>query len=229
MGTTGLWYTIPLGIATAASILIGQALGAKRPHRTKEITQVVFLMHLAFPIMCGTLLITALRLVWGRMFTNDDDVLSQCASTIPILLPYLVFDHLKCACMAILRGCGRAPATVYGNTLSCLLIGLPLAYILVFNPFQCGLVGLWLAMSAAWAAATLIYCTLITRTDWKNEVEKAQERMKRNAQPGQDKGININMSTGSGTWKKKKLSHPSRESKDMEPISDTSNSSRAEQ
>jgi hypothetical protein len=124
-------------------------------------------------------LILLLRGVWGSMFTDDAPVLAAVHSYLPVMLVYLFVDHLKCACMAVLRGCGRAPITVWGNILSCWIVGAPLAYVLVFRPYQFGLWGLWLGMSAAWLTACGIYSTVILRTDWGKEVEDARQRTER--------------------------------------------------
>ena len=48
----------------------------------------------------------------------------------PVLFFYLVVDSTKCITINILRSTGRPKITVWGNTVSCLAIMLPLGRIL---------------------------------------------------------------------------------------------------
>ena len=178
MQTAGLFYMIPLGLATAASIRVGQALGAGRGDRAKDVAKLALMLHVAYPLVSATFLIVVLRPYWGSIFSSDDEVIQACSHYLPIMMLYLFFDHVKCVCMAILRGCGRAPITVYGNTLSCWLVGFPFAWLLVFHN-RFGLWGLWSAMSSSWLAASLIYYIVILRTDWTDQVEQAKKRTER--------------------------------------------------
>lgn len=178
MQTCTLAYAVPQGIATAAAISVGQFLGAGRGDRAKQIANLALVMHLIYPLIASFLLVGILRPYWGSMFATEEDVLASCAKHLPILILYLFFDHTKCVLMAVLRGCGRAPVTVWGNTLACWLVGFPMAYLLVFrNPFE--LFGLWTSMSLAWATASMVYYCVILRTDWSFEVEQARQRTER--------------------------------------------------
>ena len=182
MQTAGLAYMVPMGIATACSISIGQYLGAGRGDRARDITRLGLMLHVVFPLLCGAVLLFFLRNTWSLIFTSDQDVADICSSHLPIMALYFFFDHVKCVCMAVLRGCGRAPVTVWGNCLSCWIVGFPLAYLLVVSPGHLELWGLWTAMSAAWATASAVYCIVIVRTDWNQEVMDAKQRTLRSLQ-----------------------------------------------
>jgi MATE family multidrug resistance protein len=185
MTTAGIFYNIPLGIATAASIRIGQFLGGGRGDRAKDMSRLALVLNSIFPLVSGALLVGVFNHAWVGLFTKDQEVLTRAAETMPIMMLYLFTDHVKCVCMAILRGCGRAPITVYGNTLSCWVVGFPMAYILVFNPYQFKLYGLWTSMSAAWATASVVYFIVIYRTDWSEEVDSARQRNERSLAAGE--------------------------------------------
>jgi Na+-driven multidrug efflux pump len=102
---------------------------------------------------------------------------------------YGVFDACKCVCMGILRGAGRPGITVWGNALSCVLVGAPVCYWLAFVRRE-GLLGLWAGMSCAWIAATATYCCVIfARTDWAAEVEAAARRNERALQSAMSAGV----------------------------------------
>jgi MATE family multidrug resistance protein len=113
--------------------------------------------------------------LWGKVYTDDPKVLSLFSSSFYIMWVYTIVDVIKCVGISILRGCGRPEITVYGNFLACILFGFPLAVLFVFE-FQWGLVGLWSAMCVAWLTCSLLYFTVIYKTDWNEEVEKARGR-----------------------------------------------------
>ncbi len=179
MQTASLFYTTPLGVATGCSITVGQFLGAGRGSRAKQFAHMGLVLNLVLSLSISSLLVFVFRPFWGHMFTEDTEVRERVEHHLPILFLYCIFDHLKCVCMAVLRGCGRAPITVTGNTLSCWLVGFPLAYILVFNPYKFELWGLWTAMSGAWLTACALYIGVILKTDWEQEVRDAKHRTER--------------------------------------------------
>lgn len=177
MQTSSLLYMVPSGLATATSICVGQFLGARRGDRAHEIARLGMVMSVIHPLIAGLFLL-ACRSVWGRIFSSDEVIVDGSSHFMPILCIYIIADHTKCICMAILRGCGRAPITVYGNTLACWCVGFPAGYLLVFQA-DLGLWGLWTSTSMAWGTAALLYSIIITRTDWSAEVEQARLRTER--------------------------------------------------
>ena len=46
---------------------------------------------------------------------------------------YGFWDAIKCVGMACLRGCGRPNITVWGNLISCLVIGYPMCILMTFG------------------------------------------------------------------------------------------------
>lgn len=182
MSTATLFYCPPMGVATAAAMLVGQHLGAGRPNRARHVSWVALRIHALYGLGSGALLVLALRPVWGSFFTHDPAVVQSVRECLPIMALYLFFDHVKCVCMAVLRGCGRAPTTVWGNTLACWTVGFPLAFLFVLR-LHTGLVGLWGSMSASWLTACVLYVSVIARTDWKGQVADAARRMQRSMAP----------------------------------------------
>jgi hypothetical protein len=139
-------------------------------------SQLVTCLGVCFVHNTGALFTLGLRTTWPRVFSSDASVLDLASATLPILYLYSFWDATKCCAMGILRGAGRPGITVYGNTLACILVGFPLAYLLTFVQTT-GLWGLWGAMSTAWFAATTVYAIVIFRyTDWDEEVANAQAR-----------------------------------------------------
>ena len=175
MSTVGLWYMVPLGGSNAAAAIIGNHLGAGEPRTAATTARVAMLMCTLWGLGNGALFVFGLRHVWGLLFIEDPAVRAVVESYMWILFFYGLCDSTKCCGMAILRGCGRPVITVWGNILSCWLVGYPLAFVLLYR-FDFGLIGLWTAMTAAWLTATAVYSVVLYRTDWDDECRKARER-----------------------------------------------------
>jgi uncharacterized membrane protein len=58
---------------------------------------------------------------------------------------------------------------------ACIVVMLPLGWLLAVR-YGLGLVGLWTAMSIAWALATVIYLVVIQLSDWQKQADAARKR-----------------------------------------------------
>lgn len=125
--------------------------------------------------MLNGLLGLTYRWHWGRIFSEDEGVISLVATLFFVMVLYTTADSIKCVGMGIMRGCGRPVPTVWGNFLSCLVAGYPISYVLGF-PVGWGLVGIWLGMSFAWVCAGSLYTFFLIRTDWQEQANLAADR-----------------------------------------------------
>jgi len=172
--TAAIWYQIPAGLATAAATYVGNALGAAEPGHARQYSRVTFVLDSIYGLFNGGIGMIYAH-YWGSVWSDDAGVVELVAYVMPMLWYYGFFDSLKCQGNGILRGIGRPSQTVWVNFISCLMVGYPLAFLLVFG-FQFGLRGLWFAMSTSWLVASSSFIVIIYRTDWQAEVEKAAER-----------------------------------------------------
>jgi MATE family multidrug resistance protein len=172
--SVSVWYCIPLGVATATTTLVGNMLGAGDADKAKLYTRIAFVLALIYGILNGGLGMIYRDLL-GLAFTDDEAVVAMISSMMGVMWIYGLVDAIKAIGMAVLRGSGRPVLTVYGNVLSCLVVGYPVALLLVLK-FKMGMPGLWLGMSSAWLCASAIYVTIIAKTDWRAEVGKAMQR-----------------------------------------------------
>lgn len=61
---------------------------------------------------------------------------------------------------------------------ACIVVMLPLGWLLAVR-YGLGLVGLWTAMSIAWALATVIYLVVIQLSDWQKQADAARNNLGR--------------------------------------------------
>jgi putative MATE family efflux protein len=144
------------GFSVAATTLVGQELGARRPERARQATYVAFALALAVMTVMGVLLFVFEAHIL-RVFADDAAVLAAGAIVIrtsavqqPLLAASFVFS-------GALRGAGDTRATMLITLTSIWGLRLVAAYVLGIV-LGLGLFGAWLAVGLDFAVrSTLFY------------------------------------------------------------------------
>jgi len=144
LNAAALTYMMPLGIASAAAVRVGHALGrGDRPAARRAGWAA---------IVVGAILMTAAGIVFvsvpghiARIFTADVQVIRVGVTLLYIAAGFELFDGLQTVATGALRGLGdtRTPAVV--NLLAYWIIGLPLGWQLCFR-LHWGAAGLWIGL-----------------------------------------------------------------------------------
>lgn len=149
-----LTFMVPLGISSAAAVLVGNAvgrgdaIGARRSARTALFCGAGF--------MCVTALIfLATPGVLARLYTSEGVVLAVAVSLIPVAGVFQVFDGLQAVGAGVLRGLGDTRAPMIINVLGFWLFGMPVS---VYLGFTAGLGprGLWWGFVAGLGAVAIL-------------------------------------------------------------------------
>ncbi|XP_058077416.1 protein DETOXIFICATION 55 [Magnolia sinica] len=171
--TTSLMYTLPMALSASVSTRVGHELGAGRPHKAWLATIVSMVLALLVSFI-GLIWTTLGRGLWGRVFTEDHDVLELTMTVLPIIgLCELVNCPQTTGC-GVLRGSARPSIGAAINLYSFYLVGTPVAVVLAFV-FGFGFVGLCYGLLAAQIACALSMVTVISKTDWDRESLKARD------------------------------------------------------
>lgn len=136
-----LTFMVPLGIGSAAAVLVGQAVGAGDSPRARRAAIGALAAAFGFMAVSGIVL----RLVPGplaRVYSADGAVIALSAALIPIAGVFQVFDGLQVVSIGVLRGVGDTRAPMVVNVLGFWLIGFPVSLWLGFAR-HLGAVGLW--------------------------------------------------------------------------------------
>jgi MATE family multidrug resistance protein len=134
-------FTIAVGVATAGSVRVGIAIGARDRIATRTAGHVAFLggiLVMGTSAACFALIPTAM----ARLVTDQPDVIR---TAIPLLLVVAVFqlsDGIQAVGAGVLRGAGDTKYTLYANLFGHWCIGFPIALLLGFYLHH-GVVGLW--------------------------------------------------------------------------------------
>lgn len=171
--TTSLMYTLPSALSAAISTRVGNELGAGRAHKA-QLATVVAIALAFFSSIFGFLLTTFGREAWGRVFTNDNEVLELTVAVLPIIGLCELANCPQTTCCGALRGSARPSIGAGINFCSFYMMGAPVAVALAFF-WNLGFMGLCYGLLAAQVVCVLTILTVINRTDWENESLRAND------------------------------------------------------
>lgn len=149
-------YTIAVGVANAASVRVGLAVGGGDRERTRAAGFSALLVAAGWMSFTAIVLALAPRAM-ARLVTNQLDVI---AAAVPLLFVAAVFqlsDGIQVVATGALRGAGDTHFSFAANLVGYWVIGLPIALFLCFTKGM-GVVGLWWGLCAGLVAvATLLF------------------------------------------------------------------------
>lgn len=148
-----LMFMVPLGISSAAAVLVGRAVGAGDAPRARRAGVAAIGSGLTFMAASGALLMLA-PFPLARVYSAEAGVLALAVQLIPIAGVFQVFDGLQVVSVGVLRGIADTRAPMVVNVIGFWLIGLPVSLWLGFGAGH-GAVGLWWGVVAGLAAVGL--------------------------------------------------------------------------
>ncbi len=136
-----LTFMVPLGVGAAASVRVGQAIGAGDAPRVREAAHAAYICGVGFMCVTALAFLGAPRLL-ASMMTNDPAVVAIAATLIPVAGVFQVLDGGQAVGAGVLRGIGDTRAPLIAMLGGYWLLGLPIS---VWLGFKTGLreVGLW--------------------------------------------------------------------------------------
>jgi MATE family multidrug resistance protein len=154
MGLAGFTFMIANGVAMAATIRTSFQLGKKDFMSMEKVAFSAIHLVLGYMIFCA-LLFFIFRFQLPKMFSPDTAVIAQAASLLIIAGIFQVFDGLQIVGLGILRGFADVKAPMFIATISYLIIGIPVSYLLAFT-FKIGPEGIWIGFATGLASAALM-------------------------------------------------------------------------
>uniref|UniRef100_G3Q3J8 Multidrug and toxin extrusion protein n=1 Tax=Gasterosteus aculeatus aculeatus TaxID=481459 RepID=G3Q3J8_GASAC len=152
-------YMFPLGLAAAASVRVGNALGAGNIEQAK--------LSCKIPIICCPSRIS---------FLFFRDILKRVADVMVVF----VFSHLADAVAAVaggvLRGAGKQLVGALCNLVGFYFIGCPIGVSLMFAA-NMGIVGLWIGLTICVLVQSIFFVTFVFKLDWKKAAEEVRNQV----------------------------------------------------
>jgi MATE family multidrug resistance protein len=141
LNLASLTFMVPLGVSSAAAVIVGHAVGRGDPEGVRRSTIASLVVGGAFMLCTATLFLAAPELLAG-VYTPDAAVLALAALLIPIAGVFQVFDGLQVVAIGLLRGLGDTRMPMIVNVIGFWCIGIPVSLWLGFG-LDYGAVGLW--------------------------------------------------------------------------------------
>uniref|UniRef100_A0A3Q1H8W8 Multidrug and toxin extrusion protein n=1 Tax=Acanthochromis polyacanthus TaxID=80966 RepID=A0A3Q1H8W8_9TELE len=154
-------YMFPLGFSVAASVRVGNALGAGNIEQAKLSSKV--------SLICATCLGAANNVI-GYIFTNEKDIIQRVADVIKMYSFIHVTEAFSGVTGGIVRGAGKPMVGAVCSLVGYYFIGLPIGVSLMF-PLQMGIIGLW----TGFLICALVMSAFFTVFLWKLNWDKAKE------------------------------------------------------
>jgi MATE family multidrug resistance protein len=141
LNLASLTFMVPLGVSSAAAVVVGHAVGRGDAGGVRRSTSAALLVGAAFMSVTAALFI-AFPGVFARIYTRDADVLALAVLLLPIAGVFQVFDGLQVVSIGLLRGLGDTRLPMIANVIGYWCLGMPVSLWLGFG-LGFGAVGLW--------------------------------------------------------------------------------------
>ncbi len=163
LNSVAFTYMVPLGIASAAAVRVGQALGRRDPRGASAAGGTAIFVGAAFMTLAGIVLVIAPRWI-ARIYTTDELVIRSTAALLAAGAAFQLFDGIQSVATGALRGAGDTRTPMLCHFTAYWIIGLPLGAWLCFRRGW-GALGLWIGLSLA-----LILIGIVLLIVWRRKV-----------------------------------------------------------
>lgn len=164
-------YMFPLGFSVAASVRVGNALGAGNVEQAKLSCRVPIICAFITACFVGAGLIIA-RNVIGYIFTTERETVQR-VSEVMLLYGFMhIGDATAGVAAGVLRGVGKQLFGALCNLMSLYIIGFPIGVSLMFAA-NLGILGLWTGLTICVTLQSIVFTTYLYKLDWEKASEEA--------------------------------------------------------
>ena len=153
LNVSSVTFMVPLGVASAGAVRVGQALGRKDPRGAVTSGWMAILIGLAFMACSGLGLLLLARPIIA-VFTRDPATTMAAVRLFALAAAFQLFDGVQVVATGVLRGAGDTRSAMVTNLVAHWGIGLPVGYGLGFG-LGYGVFGLWAGLSIGLIVAGL--------------------------------------------------------------------------
>jgi MATE family multidrug resistance protein len=165
LNTVALTYMVPLGIASAAAVRVGQAIGRKDATGAADAGGTAIFLGAGFMTLAGVGLLVFPSWI-ARLYTPDAAVIHSTISLLAAGAAFQLFDGIQTVATGALRGAGDTRTPMLCHFTAYWVIGLPLGAWLCFRRGW-GAFGLWAGLSLA-----LILIGIVLLFVWRRVVRR---------------------------------------------------------
>jgi multidrug resistance protein, MATE family len=147
LNTVAFTYMVPLGIASAAAVRVGQAIGRRDGRGAGDAGGTAILLGAGF-MACASIALLVFPRWIARIYTPDETVIRSTITLLAAGAAFQLFDGFQTVATGALRGAGDTRTPMLCHLIAYWVIGLPLGAWLCFH-WGWGAFGLWSGLSLA--------------------------------------------------------------------------------
>lgn len=161
LNLASLTFMVPLGVAQAAAVLVGRAVGRGDPLGARRAAASGLAIGAAFMTLTAALFLTAPRTLAG-VYSSEAEVVALAALLLPVAGLFQVFDGLQVVATCVLRGIGDTRVPMVLHVAGFWLIGVPVS-VLVGFVLGVGPVGLWWGLAVGLGVVATLLLIRVAR------------------------------------------------------------------
>ncbi|MSR07014.1 MAG: MATE family efflux transporter [Gemmatimonadetes bacterium] len=161
LNLASLTFMVPMGIASAAAVLVGHAAGRGDAAEARRAAAAGLVCGVGFMAVSAAAMLS-FPMFLARLYTSDATVAALAATLIPIAGVFQVFDGTQVVSIGILRGVADTRTPMIVNVLGYWLVGLPISAVLGFS-LGAGPRGLWWGLVVGLVLVSLVLVLRVRR------------------------------------------------------------------
>uniref|UniRef100_A0A8C1R175 Multidrug and toxin extrusion protein n=1 Tax=Cyprinus carpio TaxID=7962 RepID=A0A8C1R175_CYPCA len=164
-------HMFPLGFEVAASVRVGNALGAENTEQAKLSAKVSLACGMLVSCVVATL-IGSTKDIIGYIFTTEEEIVLRVSEVMIMYGFFHLFDAIAGITGGIVRGAGKQLLGALCNIVGYYFVGFPTGVSLMFA-LSMGIIGLWIGLFGCVFLQSLFFIILICKLDWKKATQEA--------------------------------------------------------
>lgn len=161
LNLASLTFMVPLGVAQAGSVLVGQAVGRGDAPAARRAAGGAVVGGAAFMAVTAVVFLSIPEAL-ARVYTADPQVLALAALLIPIAGVFQVFDGIQVVGLGVLRGVADTRWPMIINLVGFWGVGLPMSAVLGFRTAM-GPQGIWTGLALGIGAVAVLLMLRVRR------------------------------------------------------------------
>jgi MATE family multidrug resistance protein len=164
---SALMFMIPIGLSSAISIRVGNAIGRGEPPAARYAGLIGIAIVLGFQLFSASMMLAFPELI-VRIYTDDPGVAPLAVGLLLYAAIFQLPDGIHICAAGALRGYKDTRVPMFFTIISFWLVGMTLGYYLTFN-FGMGPAGMWIGMIAGLTVAAILMVARFQRVSFRLE------------------------------------------------------------
>ncbi|XP_019108674.2 multidrug and toxin extrusion protein 1 isoform X1 [Larimichthys crocea] len=167
-------YMFPMGFSVAASVRVGNALGAGNTEQAKLSGKISVICAFIVSCFIGACLGVSKDVV-GYIFTSEKDILQRVTDIMKMYGFIHVAEAYAGVAGGVVRGTGKQMVGAVCSLVGFYFIGLPIGVSLMF-PVKLGILGMWSGLLISIVMQSIFFTLFLWKLNWKKATKEALVR-----------------------------------------------------